>query len=430
METFLFTAALLAFAGVTLNCLRLAYGRSLGWGVACTIMPISWIPFYGLEWDRIRIQGVVHTLSLIALLFFSALYMRANPFVFDQGLLAGLRDRVAPAFGQTPLSLSSPKFASDYEINAKRLQGNGNYGRYLDREYRFDHVVFTDNMLRFKQLDAEEPVEFAIDLHGYDVAESGSLVLDLTPTSTGFPLVHVMQYQPHSALPQVSSFERGYWLELILDRVTDARYQGQVVLKLPDGRKGYLAGNFNASARDLIWEFGDVKRSHDSNDTIEYVAGQYLVNNLGSSLLNVVDFHNTFFQTNLEESTGHTRVTVAMVDGSIHDIDIGLFKNDDEWVVERTPVRELIGALQTIRKAPPAAIAQQPVLQQVETFGPEDLESLVGRKVALKTHDGKTREGTVGSVDRYNVSLVTLLGGGEVALMVKRREVKEVRVQD
>ena len=430
METFLFTAALLAFTGVTLNCLRFAYGRSLGWGLACTVLPLSWIPFYHLEWDRIRIQGVIHTIALIALLFFGALYIRANPFLFDQGVFTGLRDRVAPAFAQAPLSLSSPRFASDYKINSKKLRGNENVGRYLDREYRFEHVVFKDNILRFKQLNAKDPVEFAIDLHGYEITESGSLMLDLTPASTGFPLVHVMQYQPHSALPDVSSFERGYWLELILDRVTDERYQGQVVLKLPDGRKGYLVGNFNASTRDLVWELGDVIRSYDSNDTIEYIAGQYLINNLGSSLLNVVDYNDTFFQTSLEESTGQTQVTVAMVDGSIHDIDIGLFKNGDEWVVERTPVRELISALQTIRKAPPAAIAQKPVLQQLETFGPEDLDELVGRKVSIKTYDGKTREGTVGSVDRYNVSLVTQLVGGEVALMVKRREVTEVRVQD
>lgn len=429
METFLFIAALLAFTGVTLNCLRFAYGRSLGWGLACSVMPLSWIPFYNLEWDRIRTQGVIHTITLIALLFFGALFIRANPFLFDQGLLAGLRDRVAPAFAQAPLSLSSPRFASDFEISSKRL-GNGNVGRYLDRDYRFEHVVFKDDVLRFKQLNADDPVEFVVDLHGYDITESGSLMLDLTPASSEFPLVHVMQYQPYSALPDVSSFERGYWLELILDRVTEERYQGQVVLKLPDGRKGFLVGSFNATTRDLVWELGDVIRSYNSNDTIEYIAGQYLINNLGSSLLNVVDFNDTFFQTNLEESTGRTQVTVAMVDGSIHDIDIGLFKNGDEWVVERTPVRELIGALQTIRKAPPAAIVQTPVLQQLETFGPEDLDELVGRKVSIRTYDGKTREGTVGSVDRYNVSLVTQFGGGEVALMVKRREVTEVRVQD
>ncbi|MEE2731862.1 MAG: hypothetical protein VYA55_13665 [Pseudomonadota bacterium] len=430
METFLFIAALLVFSGVTLNCLRLAYGRSLPWGVACTLMPLTWIPFYNLEWDRARVQGVLHTLSLISLLFFGVLYMRANPFLFDDGTLAAVRDKVAPAFAQAPLSLAAPRFASDYEIAAHGFQEGANQARYLGRKYQFEQVVFADGILRFKQLDAPEPVEITIDLQGFEVGESGSLMLDLTPASVGFPLVHVMQYRPETALPNVDSYEKGFWLELILERVTEDRYQGRVQLKFPDGRKGYLAGNFNASTRDLVREFGEVVRSYDSNDTIEYVAEQYLVNNLGSSLLNIVDYHNTFFQTNLEDSTAHTNVTVAMVDGSIHDIDISLFKNDNEWVVERTPVRELVGALQTIRQSPPAAISRQPVLQQLETYGPDDLEGLVGRKVSLQTFDGKTREGTVDAVDRYNVSLVTLLGGGEVALIVKRREVKEVRLQD
>ncbi len=430
METFLFIAAMLAFIGVTLNCLRLAFSQSTGWGVACTLMPLSWIPFYGSDWERLRGQGVVHTITLVAVLLFGALHVRANPFSFDDSALALVRDKVAPAYARAPLSLSAPKFASDYEIKRHSNRKGANYARFLGRDYRFQQVVFADGILRFKQLGQQEPLEFAIDLQGYDVDESGSLMLDLTPESTGFPLVHVMQYGAESALPGVSSFERGYWLELMLTRVTDNRYQGEVLLKLPDGRKGYLAGSFNAPTRDLVWEFGDVKRSYDSNDTIEYVASQYLINNLGSSLNEVVGFRGTFFQTNLEESTASTRVSVAMVDGSTHDIDIELFKNGSGWVVERTPVRELIGALQTIRRAPPASIRQKPVVKQLETYGQEDLDELIGRKVSIITYDGKIREGMVDAVDRYNVSLVTPLAGGEVALMVKRREVKEVRVED
>ena len=430
METFLFVAALLAFAAATLNCLRLAFGRSINWGMTCSLLPLAWVPFYGFDWERLRGQAVTHLLTLIAFVFCSVLFIRSNPFIFDNSLLSGLRDTVAPAFAQAPLPLDAPRFASDYEIKRQVSRRDESYGRFLGRDYVFKQVVFADGILRFKQLSSEQPVEFAIDLHDYAVADSGSLVLDLTPASAGLPLVHVMQYQRESALPDVNSFERDYWLELVLDRVTEERYQGRVLMRLPDGRKGYLAGNFNASTKDLLWELGDVNRSYDSNDTIEYVASQYLINNLGSSLLNVVDFNDTFFQTNLEESTAQTLVTIATVDGGIHDIAIELYKNQNQWVVERTPVRELVGALQTIQQLPPASISAQPTLARIETYSAEDLESLVGRKVAILTQDGKTREGTIGSVDRYNVSLVTLLGGGEVAYMVKRREVKEVRVQE
>ena len=70
------------------------------------------------------------------------------------------------------------------------------------------------------------------------------------------------------------------------------------------------------------------------------------------------------------------------------------------------------------------------MLAVLETFGEKDLDELIGRNVELITHDGKVREGLVDSVDRYNVSLVRYLDAGEVAMMVRRREVKAVRLKD
>ncbi|HAG93887.1 MAG: hypothetical protein CMK83_16465 [Pseudomonadales bacterium] len=430
METVLLGVSLLVFGALTINCLRLAFGESLSWGLACTLFPASWIPFYGARWHATQVQGVLHGVSLIAVLLFGALFIRSNPFLFDGHPLSAVRDYVAPAYAQSPLLLSSETYASDYDIK-RRVRATGiGYGRYLGADYRFEQVVFADGMLRFKQLGKDEILEIAIELQDFDVAGSGNLVLDLTPDSDNFPLVHVLQYRPQSALPSVQSFERDYWMELYLDRVSDNRYQGEILLKLPDGRNGFLAGNFTASTKDVIWEFGDVVRSYDSNDTIEYIARQYLINNLGTSLDKVVGFDDTFYQTSLETFTGHTDVQLVMVDGSVHDIRIQLYKNEKEWVVERSPVRELIGALQTIQKAPPASIKQEPMLAVLETFGEKDLDELIGRNVELITHDGKVREGLVDSVDRYNVSLVRYLDAGEVAMMVRRREVKAVRLKD
>jgi len=430
METVLLGLALVAFGVTTINCLRLAFGESAGWGLACTVLPLSWIPFYGNRWEVMRTQGVLHVVSLAAVLLFASLYIRSNPFIFDQHTLSNVRDYVAPAFAQSPLSLASTKFASNYDIEQKARSRGIGYGRYRGADYQFEQVVFSSGMLRFKQRKAGETLEIAIELPHYQVEDSGSLVLDITPESGEFPLVHILQYHPESAVPRVHSFERGYWLELMLDRVSDYRYQGNILLKLPDGEKGYLVGDFHASSKDVLWEFGDVVRSYDSNDTIEYIAEQYLVNNLGTSLYEVIGFEDTFFQTNLEASTAHTDVKLSMVDGSEHDLRLQLFKHDGEWVVERSPVRELIGALQTIQKAPPASIKKEPVMVKVDTYSEADLDELVGRNVEIVTHDGKIREGKVDAVDRYNVSLLFVLEAGEMAMMVRRREIREVRVKD
>ena len=430
METLLLGLALAVFGATTINCIRLAFGESTGWGLACTVFPLSWLPFYGTRWDTLKAQGILHGVSLIAVLLFASLFIRNNPFLFDQHTLSTVRDYVAPAFAQSPLSLASAKFASNYDIEQNVGSKGIGYGRYRGIEYRFEQVVFSGGMLRFKQRETGSSLEVAIELPANEVEDSGSLVLDITPDAGYFPLVHVLQYNPQSALPKVHSFERGYWLELSLDRVSDYRFQGEILLKLPDGRKGFLAGDFNASSKDVLWELGEVVRSYDSNDTIEYIAEQYLINNLGTALHQVIDFNDTYFQTNLEASTAHTDVNLAMVDGSEHDIRIELFKHGNEWVVERSPVRELISALQTIQIAPPASIKKEPVMAIVETYSEKDLDELIGRNVELITHDGKIREGRVDAVDRYNVSLVFHLDAGEMAMMVRRREVKEVRVKD
>lgn len=430
METFLLGFALVVFAGLTLNCLRLAFSTSTSWGVLCSLVPLAWLPFYGIHWRDLRIQGVIHGVSLVAVLLFSALYIRANPFVFDGHSLALIRDWVAPAYGTNPLPISTHVFASDYDV--KRLQFDSRFSTaiYQGGRYQFEQVVLNDGILRFKQLEPNEPLEFVIDLSTYDLVESGHLMLDLTPESPQVPLVHVMQYREGYAVPEVESFDRDYWMELLVNQISEGRYEGQVTLKLADGRKSFLTGSFSAVNRDLLWEFGDVKRSYDSNATIEYIAEQYLINNLGSSLNRVESFAGTFFQTNLENSTAHTSVVISMVDGSAHNLEIELFKNEQGWVVERSPVRDLISALQTIRQEPPAAILAKPVLVQTRTYAPEDMDKLIGQNVSILTFDGKTREGLVDEVDRYNVKLVTYLGGGEVALMVKRREVKEVVLKE
>lgn len=430
METLLLVIALFLFAGLTLNCLHLAFTKSLGWGFLCLLFPPAWLTFYGFNWRDYRVQGVAHLVSLAAFVLFSALYIRANPFIFDGHALAPVRDWVAPAFGQSPLEFSAPVFASDYDIKRVDADARYSYGRYSGKDLQFQQVVLSNGVLRFKQLETQEPVELVIDLSHYDIEQAGSLGMDVTPDSQVVPVVHVMTFQNNSAVPVVESYDRGYWLELIVDRIGTGRYEGQVKLKLPDGGKSYLAGMFSATDKDLIWEFDEVKRSYDSNDTIEYITEQYLVNNLGSSLDEVVDFNGTFFQTNLENSTGHTNVRISMVDGSTHNIAIELFKNDQGWVVERSPVRDLISALQTIQEQPPAAISSKPVLVQTRTFSADEVDELVGLNVTIVTRDGKTREGLLDSVDRYNVSLVTYLGGGEVAMMVRRREVKEVRLKD
>ena len=154
------------------------------------------------------------------------------------------------------------------------------------------------------------------------------------------------------------------------------------------------------------------------------------MNKLGSALGSVERFEGTFFQTTLEEPSATTTAHINMVDGSQQHIALNLFKGAEGWTVEHSPVRELISALQAITKAPPAAINRKQLPTQISVFSIDEVDSLVGRSVVIVTQDGRVREGVVSAVDRYNVSLTTNMDGGSMAMLVRRREVKEIQVKD
>ncbi|MAR93130.1 MAG: hypothetical protein CML06_19965 [Pseudomonadales bacterium] len=395
------------------------------------MIPPAWVAFYSSRWDVMRTQAVIHLTAFCAVCLCGVLYIRAHPLWFDGHALAPVRNWVAPAHRPDPLVLNRPVFISDYEVQQQALAqastAEGSFARYRGEPLRFSRVLYRDGVLRFKQAETPASVEFLIDLGpsapGFD---KDGLTLDITPTSVKAPLVLVIREQPASAAPLVDAYSSGYWLELLLTRTDQQQFEGQILLRLPDADKSYLAGSFQASPLDLQWQLGEVDRDYDSNDTIEYVARQYLSNHLSSNLRAVEGFRDTYFQTGLPESTASTRARITLADGSQLELGLSLFKNAAGWVVEPAPTRDLISALQTMRQAPTASIPPASVLAQPSRLATTELEQLVGQKVTLVTHDGRSRHGQIQAVDRYNVSLVNRIGAGEMAVLVRRRDIKEV----
>lgn len=432
MESALFFIGVLLFAALTLNYLRIAFQTALYWLLLGIVFLPSCIVFYAKHWDRYKPQAIVHGASCVALALFTTLYVRAYPFEFEQTAAASLRNFVAPAFAEAPLAIEPLIYATDAEMSRYLKPGHKRAVIQVEqRRLRMKRAVVSNGIIRFKTLvHSPGSVEVAIDLNQANISNPDVIELDITPAQSKLPSVYVLQFSDMEHKPAIEVYDHGYWMELSLNKMGKHYYEGFINLKLPDGAQSFVAGYFDAYDVDLVWDYGEVDRNHNSNHTIEYVAEQYLVNKLGSALGSVERFEGTFFQTTLEEPSATTTAHINMVDGSQQHIALNLFKGAEGWTVEHSPVRELISALQAITKAPPAAINRKQLPTQISVFSIDEVDSLVGRSVVIVTQDGRVREGVVSAVDRYNVSLTTNMDGGSMAMLVRRREVKEIQVKD
>ena len=430
VENILFLAGVGFFGLCTLVFLAAAFRASAGWGMAGLLIPPSAVFFYAVFWTRRRTLALIHFTSLLMLLLVCVVWVRANPDWFDHSRLAPLRDWLAPAYAPKPLKIQSQHFVSEHDI-APFLQKNlgATSGRLQGEPVKFVRTTFLNGTLRFKSDESLlSALEVSIPLPDLEL-RPGENLLQFTPESTDNPPVLITRRQLPDMTPRVELVEHGFWLELMLTTGDDLVYTGYVKLRLPDAERSFVAGDFRAYTRDLRVSDDVVDRHFDSNATIEYVVEQYLINTLGNKLERVTAFRDTFFQVALDNATARTEASVRMADGSERQVRFGLIKGSEGWVVETAPELDLVSALSTLRQNPPAAIGRVPVRERLISVGPEDMDRIVGRDVVILTHDGKQREGTVSEVDQYNITLAAPMDGGSLGMLVKRREVREVRIR-
>lgn len=430
METTLLLTGIAFFLVCTLLFLRHAFANTLGWGLAGLLVPPSALLFYTAHWNHHKRLALLHLASALWLLLTVALWVRAHPHALEGPGLAWLRDRWAPAFAQRPLVIAPEDFVSERELqpylHGRRHPG----GMILGEAVAFIRTTLVDGVLRFKS-DEEvfARVEVAIPLEHITLV-AGENLLTFTPESTDSPQVQVTYYPEGSRVPEVEIFTHRFWLELLVSVREGLMYTGYIKLRLPDEQRSFLAGEFRAYTRDLRFDGDEVDRFFDTNATIEYVAEQYLVNRLGNQLAGIIGFQDTFYQTVLEQPTGRTEARLRLTDGSEHVVRVGLLKGSEGWVVDSGPTAELINALRTLSSDPASAIRALPVRERLQQIDPARVDDLVGRAVVIVTRDGRQRSGIIREVDQHNVTLVSALDGGTVGMLVKRRDITELTLDD
>lgn len=429
METALLLAGVIFFLVCTVLFLRHAFATTIGWGVTGLVFPPAAFLFYVLSWQRLKRLAVAHVGSTFLLVLACLLWVRAHPFAFDDTRLTWLRDAWAPAFAETPMMIEPAQYVSERELQPY-LQGSRHpAGYFLGEQVEFVRTTFVNNILRFKSdEDVLSRMEVAIALDKIPL-QTGENLLEYTPESLDSPVIHVTYYPEGQQVPEMKVYTRRYWMELLISVKDGMLYTGYVKLRLPDRQRSFLAGEYRAYTRDLRFEGDEVDRQFDSNATIEYVAEQYLINKLGNQLEQVLGFTDTFFQTALDNPTGRTEAKIRLLDGSQHQVKIDMMKGSEGWVVDSGPTADLLEALRRMRAAPAGAIAPMPVRERLNLVNPDRLDAMVGQTVVILTRDGKQREGTISDVDQHNVTLAQPMDGGVLGMLLKRRDITEVKLR-
>ena len=429
METALLLTGVVFFLVCTLLFLRFAFANTMGWGMAGLVFPPSAVLFYAVTWKKLKPLALLHLGSLLLLVLAAMMWVRANPYSLDGTSLVWLRDAWAPAFATRPMMIDKNRFVSEREL-LPYLQSHRDPGGVVRGQHvTFVRTTLVNNILRFKSDEnVFSQLEVAIPLTNIDL-KPGENLLEYAPESLDSPSVHITYYAEGQQVPEMLVYTHRFWLELLLSVKDGNIYTGYVKLRLPDRYRSFIAGEFRAFTRDLRFDGDNVDRFFDSNATIEYVSEQYLLNKLGNKIDSIVGFQETFYQTALENPSGRTEATIKLVDGSQHTVKISLLKGSEGWVVDSGPTADLIEALKIMRSQPSAAISRMPVREQLRVINPESIASLIGKTVVISTRDGRQREGTIKRVDQHNVTLAMPLDGGTMGMLVKRREITEVKLR-
>lgn len=428
MDAAVLISGLSIYLLATVVYMRDAYRKAPLWAWATLLLPPIALVYYTIYWRRSWPLFTVHTVGLALTVLGGVFLLRAAPAQFDNTYLADLRDAVAPASLNRPLDIEVEEFAGHQSVGhyIGRIDGLIG-GRLFGEPIAIETVELVDGALRFKKGNGffpQKEVAIYLGITAYEV--DGEWELDLNPTSENVPTIHVSEYQARQGKIKTQVIDGGYWLELHLSDRRQNQLSGFVRLLLPGDKKDFIAGNFESYTSRLRYVGDDVDRFHDSNDTVEYVAGQHLASRFKKAVKKV-SFIDTHYMAHVAIPHAETIAELHLIDGSVHTIPLALFKGEQGWTVDTHSTDDLQLAIETLVDHPPAAGPKAPP-PEPDIFSGGDLTALIGKRIKVVSTEGKVRKGLLSGIEQSQLVLQQMVGKGSMAIYLPERLVDQVVV--
>ena len=328
---------------------------------------------------------------------------------------------------------SSTAFVSSEEAALLVVEGQGKRltGRLHGEPFRYDRVALIDGVLTLSQGEgflADLEVRVLLGWNPEDITERKTLIVG--PSDEGAPVVHLSWKPQGKDYPETRIFEGGYRMELALAPLDTGQLSGSIVLVMPDSFKSYLSGNFTAHTNHLRYRNGEVDLYFDHEDSLAYVAEEFLKTQFPQgALLHVQTKHATLHRA---EKVGLVIATVELSNGEVQERKIRLEKADVGWAV-------VPGSMDTRVTVAPQDQGIKLVEPNIETPGethstaPEpvtltfpELVAYVNQFVLLETIGGQKLEGVLRKISGDRLWLVMSVGSGNVERSVGASELKSM----
>ena len=297
-------------------------------------------------------------------------------------------------------------------------QGRPLSGRIHGREFHYERVALIDGVLTASQGDGFLPdleVRVLIGWKPEDIVERKNLLV--TPSDAQPPVVHVSWKADGKEFPETQIFKGGYRMELALAPLDAGQLSGSLVLVVPDSYKSYLSGDFTAHTNHLRYLNGAVDPHFDHEDTLAYVARQYILTQFPDGALESVTPRQVVLRR--ADSSGQVTNRVVLTNGAVEERTVRLEKSDAGWSVEPGSMATLVisgptrdGLTLTTPGQEPQE-ATEPVLAPVTLTFPE-LVGYIDRAVVLEMTSGRKIDGILRKVSVNRLWIEINVGSGVV----------------
>ena len=254
MDALLILGGLLLIVAGLIWLIVLAFGTGLLWGVGSLLPPVTLL-YVARHWNVARKAVGLSSLGFIPLVVGFSLLASHEP------------ERIAAI---TSLEWLEPDEQMQRHQLSFRLHGQ------LDgRPFNPQVGSFIDGVLTLRegdQLFARQEVSIRLG-----AKSSGAVQVDVLPEDVDpVPEIEINWMRPEQELPEARRVRSGYTLHLDLQPVPPNKLAGDFHLVLPAHYQTSLSGHVELFTDDLRYQAGQVDLTHDSVDTLAYVARDHL----------------------------------------------------------------------------------------------------------------------------------------------------------
>ena len=404
-----------------------ASDRGRSWLVVA--LPFTGFAYARHHWENVRAAVLLRVLGGLLIFFGVGVFIAQRPEMLTHSVFVTSKSDGQSLKGSKDFSAGQMAASSAVLLtNAIERDGTELAGNLSGTPFNYTRVQLIQGVLSMQQGKSFIPdieVRILVDLDATQITKREDVFV--RPGDAQAPEVQVSVLQDGDNLPQTKIYTSGYSMELQLAPIDKNQLKGYLQLVLPGEPASYVAGDFVAYTNNLRYRNGRIDLTHDDEDTLEYVASQYVQSQYPPGLIANIEYSNTVMR--LSRKSGSTVARVFLSNGRVEDKLLQLERADIGWAlrpggVETRVVQKESNTNFVRASATEKAVVEEPPL--VLSFA--ELGSLADQRVVIKLKSGEVRDGKVIELRRNLLQIESQVGSGLVRFSITESEIASMKL--